>query len=258
MHNHKEAEIIRVSKGSIRAMMFDGRSFILESGDLCYMNCDVPHETQSLCTETDIQMFQFEPQSFFKGNPVAAKKYLIACMNTSNKAYCVYRQHAEMNELFDKMDTIMGAKKKAYDISALGIIYEMFGCLFNEDTIVLCNEGEKELEQISDVLIYINENYTENISLTEIAHKMHISVSHFCKIFKSATGKSFVDYINSRRLYEAESLLRKNQQSIIEIAMLVGFSSVAYFDRLFKRHYGINPGKYRKMILENSGNTFIH
>jgi AraC-like DNA-binding protein len=60
---------------------------------------------------------------------------------------------------------------------------------------------------------------------------------------------TFIDYINSMRIYHAEQLLIKTQISITEISFQVGFSSTAYFIKVFKRYNFCTPSNYRKMFL---------
>lgn len=102
-------------------------------------------------------------------------------------------------------------------------------------------------KKISEIVQYINENYAEPLNLTAIAGRFFISSCHLSRSFKEATGFTFVEYLNSVRIKEAQRLLRESDFKVIRIAELVGFGSIAHFGRVFKTLTGYSPLEYRKM-----------
>ena len=95
---------------------------------------------------------------------------------------------------------------------------------------------------------YIDHNYTEQFSLDEIARRNNVSKYHFARRFKMATGFSFKEYLNHKRVEEAKALLRKNGVSIAEACYAVGFNDLSYFGRVFKRIEGRTPSAYRRQL----------
>lgn len=93
---------------------------------------------------------------------------------------------------------------------------------------------------------YINDNFSETISVPGLAASAGLSVSHFSRIFKSGTGLSPRDYIIKVRLDRAKTMLTKSGKNITEIAFLCGFSSSAHFSSLFRSKFGIHPTEFRK------------
>ena len=91
----------------------------------------------------------------------------------------------------------------------------------------------------------VNKNYSENVSLEEASSLLGFDTSYFCRIFKSATGATFTEYLNFVRICKAEKLLSQTKKSILEISEAVGFSSLSYFNRVFKRIRNSSPGNYR-------------
>lgn len=91
---------------------------------------------------------------------------------------------------------------------------------------------------------FISENFTSNISLTNIAEKYSMSASYFSKQFKSVTGVGFNEYLNIVRVTEAEKLLISTNYSVTDIAMECGFNDSNYFAAVFKKIKGITPKKY--------------
>lgn len=88
-------------------------------------------------------------------------------------------------------------------------------------------------------------NYSRDISLKEIAEYAGMNKSAFCTFIKRQTGKSFSEYMNGLRLQRAVERLVNTDDNIIDIAYDVGFSSVTYFNRLFRRKYGCSPTSMR-------------
>jgi two-component system response regulator YesN len=98
-----------------------------------------------------------------------------------------------------------------------------------------------------EVLEYINDNIRDSsLLLGDIAKKFHISISHLSKHIKNYTGITFTEYITKKRMEEAASLLLKSDQTIIEISEYVGYNDYFYFNKVFKRYFGITPSKYRR------------
>ena len=105
---------------------------------------------------------------------------------------------------------------------------------------------ENKTEKILPVLSYVNENYNENISLEKASAMLGFEQSYFCRIFKAATGATFTEYLNFVRICKAEKLLAKTSLCILDIALEVGFSSVSYFIRVFKKYKNCSPSHYRR------------
>jgi len=87
----------------------------------------------------------------------------------------------------------------------------------------------------------IRDNYSEPFTVEMLAERCNVSRFHFTRIFKSVMNESPVRYIISYRLTVADTLLSNTDHRIGEIAMLTGFSDVAYFSRMYKRYFGHSP-----------------
>lgn len=90
--------------------------------------------------------------------------------------------------------------------------------------------------------------YTEELTATQIAHLCNLSVSYFGVLFKQYTGKTFVNYVNQVRIEKAMELLRSTDMKIYEVSEEVGYSSLPYFNRVFKHVANVTPNEYRKSL----------
>ena len=99
---------------------------------------------------------------------------------------------------------------------------------------------------VNEIRNYLNENYTEKISLDLIAKNMYLSSAYISKIFKEETGEAPINYLIKLRLEKAkEQLERKDDTSIKLVSTNVGYDDVYYFSKLFKKYYGMSPMNYR-------------
>ncbi|MDK8181448.1 helix-turn-helix domain-containing protein [Paenibacillus sp. UMB4589-SE434] len=96
--------------------------------------------------------------------------------------------------------------------------------------------------------LYINENYKQEFTLTQISERYGMSVSYFSKQFKHYSGDTLVNYVNKIRIQKAKRLLMHPQLKIYEVAHEVGYSTLQYFNRVFKQFEKATPLEYRRKI----------
>lgn len=92
---------------------------------------------------------------------------------------------------------------------------------------------------------YLDAHAREPVSLAEVAAAVGASVAHLQRSFRAAYGVSVVDYLQALRVRHAAGLLRSTTLPVEAIAAAVGFTSPSYFSRLFARHVGVSPARYR-------------
>ena len=92
---------------------------------------------------------------------------------------------------------------------------------------------------------YIVENFTDDISLTDIAGHCYVSPFHFSRLFKTFTGYSPHQFLLITRLQQAAILLRHTSQPVTDIAFSCGFNGVEHFTAAFRQHYQLPPAAFR-------------
>jgi YesN/AraC family two-component response regulator len=103
-----------------------------------------------------------------------------------------------------------------------------------------------EINTISSVIYYIQNNLNSNLSLDFLAEKFYISKYHLCRIFKESTGFTVREFIINSRIIKARELLNINY-SVQETGEKSGFNNNAHFIRTFKKLTGISPGKFKSL-----------
>ena len=102
---------------------------------------------------------------------------------------------------------------------------------------------------VKNALTYIEENYTQKLTLGEVAEKTYVSQWHLSKLLNRHTGQSFSDILNHVRIEHAKELLKDPALRIGEISEQVGFLDMAHFSRVFKKQEGVSANEYRNKIL---------
>ena len=111
-----------------------------------------------------------------------------------------------------------------------------------------CGEARPIDPRISDAVSFIEEHYTERITVERLAVQAKMSASRFFPCFKSSLGVTPVDYLNHFRISKAiVMIVNRPDLSVDEISLAVGFESSTYFRRVFKLITGKTPRDYRKL-----------
>lgn len=104
---------------------------------------------------------------------------------------------------------------------------------------------------VKDILVYLNNNYREKITLEQLAKKFRASVSYICHEFTKEYHISPINYVIKRRMTEAKFALTNTDSGLNEISLHVGYDNVDHFAKLFMRHVGCSPSEYRKQFKNN-------
>lgn len=96
---------------------------------------------------------------------------------------------------------------------------------------------------------YIENNYSSNINMKDVAESINLSSHYFSRLFKKESGYTFLEYLTKTRLNKAKQLLHDPSLTITEIAQRIGYDDACYFSRLFKKHETISPKEYRSKLV---------
>lgn len=99
----------------------------------------------------------------------------------------------------------------------------------------------------ADIAHYIDSHYAEEFTLENLADALRYNKAYLCKLFKDATGLTIINYLNYVRISRAYDLICYTSNSMSHISLMVGFSSVHYFARMFKKICGMPPGEIREL-----------
>jgi AraC-like DNA-binding protein len=113
------------------------------------------------------------------------------------------------------------------------------------------NEFDGKEKMVAAAISFLEQNYSSDVSVEDIAKSAFVSSSRLSHVFTSATGMSLIDYLTKLRINRACELVASTGKTVSEIAYLLGFHDPSYFGRAFKQNTGKTPSEYRKSIPRN-------
>lgn len=102
---------------------------------------------------------------------------------------------------------------------------------------------------VAQAVRYLHENYMLPVMVDPLAELLDCSAGHLSRTFKKETGSSLITYLTRIRMYKAKELLLHTDASLQKIAEAIGIPDVIYFNRLFKKHVGLSPGRFKQKCI---------
>ncbi|MGN1166667.1 MAG: helix-turn-helix transcriptional regulator [Lachnospiraceae bacterium] len=259
VHWHEEIEIIYVEEGKLHVKIgeqdMDG-----EAGDLFFVN---PRELHLMSSPDGkvkyytllfpIEFISFQSLDELEANliaPIRSNQMMLPEQLTDEALKKKVREilvkmiadNREIHHLDIKEIGLSShhLQTRIYLLQILQMLYEA-GALTKAET-----AGNSNMQK--ELLGYIQNHYTEKITLSMLAEEFHLSEKYISRYFVEHFYLPFSNYVVHLRLTHAKQLLETTDESITEIALQSGFSNVSYFIRAFKNAYDKSPLKYRKEI----------
>lgn len=249
MHYHDEIELLTITQGELFCVV-SGKTYLCQKGDILFFSARIPHTTYIQNSKCGYTLIQFRPEHFL-GDSNNTGKYFNRFVRNANLPFAVLRNE----ELYHTVEKAVEEKKKqaeAFELYIKGAIFTIIALLCREGALSASNSVySADIKKILPALSYIDEHFAQDITLDDIARLQNLNPAYFCRVFKRASGSSFVDYLNFVRICKSEKLLAAGKKSILEISCDVGFSSVSYYNRIFKRYKNCTPTEYRRAQYEN-------
>lgn len=251
-HWHEEMEIIYIKKGQALVTV-DFEQFQACAGSILFILPGQIHSIEQFENEsTEYENILFKTDMLLsRKTDICNKSYFLPLLDGSLQIPTHFMpqmpHYAEIASCIDGADEICKTTPDAYPLAIKGQLYLMFFTLFSKCTLKeMRHKDSKSLEKMKLIITYIEKNYMEKITIEGIAKELGLSQSHFMKFFKNTMGTTFTNYLNDYRLTLSSRLLVSSDSSILDIAAEAGFENLSYFNRLFKKRFGVTPREYRK------------
>ena len=112
--------------------------------------------------------------------------------------------------------------------------------------------NEKEQQLVSDVIKYIYDNYTKELTINDVTEKFNITDTKLNKILMSYSGKRFIEFLNALKIDKACEMLLTTDKSVIDISFELGFNTVKTFNNNFSKLKNMSPTDFRKTVKHGS------
>ena len=247
-HYHPEYELVYVE--ATTGIRHVGQHIANYTGsDLVLIGPNVPHLNFDYGIDTDYRQIVVQFREKFLGDAfqetpelsqihaLFEKAYLGLCFGGKTKRIVAERLRY-MQELphFEQLINLL----------------EVFQMLAISEDVTALNETDTTIKLFLDdrirmgsVYNYIHTNYNQKPDVNVVAANVHLSTAAFCRYFKKQTRITFTDFVNQYRIAQARTLLLK-EVSVSEACYEVGFESLSYFNKLFRKLTGVNPSAFKK------------
>lgn len=189
-----------------------------------------------LLTSQLMEWFRRQP-----GTTLQDAKYY--CYQLSNQCQSVLNYYLNQNDFKAGSTSMQNVVNHIFNLDDLHAYYLQF---FLNITDLLKPQSIYAVDDVVEkIQLYIQRNYQKDLTQEFIACLFYMNRSYLSTLFKSKTGKKFVDYLNEIRLEKAKELLCDSDRKMYQIAKAVGYDNIKYFFRVFKKKEGITPEQYR-------------
>lgn len=254
-HFHNEYEIYYLLEGE-RYYFIDNQTYYVKKGSLVFVDRNKIHKTGAANTSYHdriliqildetlegifLQQFNIDIVAFF------SKYFGVLELNEAGQRYVenlIFAVMEEMKKRHTNYEFIIKAKLAELIVFALR-------CKKGENATyqveIVKTQKHKKIHEIAQ---YIHENYSSKLSLEDLSKHFYVSKCYLSRIFKEVTGFTVNEYINIVRITKAKDLLEDSKHSITEVSEMVGYDSITYFEKVFKKYIEKSPLKYRKKNL---------
>ena len=251
-HYHPEIELVYVeASNGIRHVGKNISDF--KESDLLLIGSNVPHlnfdyKIQTECKQLVLQMREnflqdliFPIPEFENIKQLLDRSYLGLSFSGETKKIVVEKLHIIKDE--NSFKSFIGLIEILQILANSTEVKE----LNNEDTRIKWFLNDKI--RMGTIYDYIHGNYDKKTNVNEIAEMVSLSTPAFCRYFKKQTNMTFTDFVNNYRINQAKLLLLQNS-CVTEVCFQVGFESLSYFNKLFKKYIGETPSAFKKMHFE--------
>lgn len=258
LHRHKYVQINYVYKGNGYHIV-NNRKIEIRKGDIFIIPPYVPHVIESESGK-ELEIFEFEFSTGFilpeteSADSYVDFAYLEPFIVAEEKIKLRFNLDANLQQAVERIlwevQEEYAAQKPGYMLIAKALLLKLLvitGRAFSSE--IKGTETETILKKYRNAvqasIEYLENNYTESLSLEELAASVNYSKSHFCYLFKAVTGKTYIEYLHQLRISQAEKLLRETKKTVTDISFEVGYHTITHFNKHFKLITGLTPSQYR-------------
>ncbi len=222
--------IFQVKQGMLE-LELEGKNYTASSGAEVLFDCKRPHEYRAITDDLEFYWMVFD-------GPLSENFYSQILSMQGNEHVFPSPDVHKIQLIFERLITYGGLSAHCTESAMAELIYSLlcmqFECDVSGDTL------------INRALSFMDQHFTESLSVDDIASEAGMSASHFTKYFRLKTGYSPHEYIVLRRIDHAKELLLSTDQTISQITYASGYHSEENFVRSFKKKVGVSPTAYRK------------
>lgn len=237
LHTHQCIEIFYIVKGS-GSFRVEDASFSIAHDDVVVINSGVAHtEVSSAHDPLEYIVLGISGNDFLLGGQ-QDQRYCILTDLSATRPLLPYLKNISL-EITQKKAHYQNVVQHIFHILAIQLLRSQSAASFT-------SKSGNVNPKCAQIKRYIDNHYKENVTVDTLASVAFLSRSYLIHIFTKEYGEPPISYLTKRRIEESRYLLAKTDYSILEIGLMVGFTSGSYFSQSFRRLEGISPKEYRR------------
>ena len=251
-HYHPEFELVYVE--AITGIRHVGQhiSNYMES-DLVLIGANIPHLNFDYELKTEYRQIVIQFKEHFLGEAFKEAPELNDIQALFKRAHLglSFTGHTK-HIVAEKLKALQGTGR----FKQLLCLLEIFQILALSDEVIELNDRDTSVSlflndkiRMGAIYEYIRANFDNTPDVNKVASSVHLSTAAFCRYFKKQTKMTFTDFVNQYRITQAKTLLLQDK-TISETCYEVGFESLSYFNKLFRKIAGENPSAFKKRYVK--------
>ena len=239
-HKHAFFHVLSVLSGEFKLWDKKGHEMVIRPGDFLVVPPEWPHSwrIEEGCRAFQICFMPFLMEDY--------GELFLLFGDIKSEWQMVHLGKEILNDMFEKIEMEFDSKKPAGSILIHSYLLELFSLALRKhcgDDTDMSAAGTNDRVVAGRALNYIRNHYRERIVVKDLARNSYLSESRFFQIFRKYTGTSPVKYICRLRMEKAKVLISSSHMSISQIADYLGYKSIHYFSRAYKKYYKVPPSK---------------
>ncbi|WP_158702803.1 GH39 family glycosyl hydrolase [Paenibacillus faecalis] len=255
MHWHEDMEILFVLSGNAQLLRKQER-FLLKESDITVINSK---EVHSISGDEQCLLLVLQISQSYLEQQYGSMKDLQFICNSSQYDQKHQEEFDTIRQMLAHMMFIYTKQENGYELEMKGMLFRLIAYLVKyfakERSPADHLTDVKYMDRLMAITEYIQQNYSEPITLTELAEKEYLSVHYLSRFFKKVLGITFSNYLNGVRLEHAMYDLLYTDETITQIAINNGFPNLKSFNKVFHEAYGQSAKQYRS---SHKKHAYVH
>ncbi len=245
-HWHDRLEILLVHEGGLN-IEIDNEKYTINPGQAAVISPCRVHTATTFDNGAQYQMLMIDLSLLRNSTP--AVKSFTEDLSATRISFKAHIDDSRIRELAKNIAAEYDSNPSP--ITVQGYIYLLLGILHRDYAAAASSVRFTASDKISAVTDYITEHFREAITTEKLSHMFGYAEAYFCRRFKQETKLTPMQYLKITRLEHSKNLLKLGAR-VSDAANQSGFSDPVYFTKCFKKQYGVTPGEYSVIKLNNA------
>ena len=250
-HVHRALELGLVLEGE-GLVRLDERDFTIRKSSLFFFNSNEPHQILAL-SQTGLKVAYLQIASSFCNEYLSCFRNLEVLQNDLSGILNAEQQKELTGLMLQAMTDYLAEDSELYGLHCICSICQLYSRLlsmvpYRQMTEAAYLARNKKMARLSRITEYIDQNYSEKITLTQLAERENVTTTYLSHFIHENLHMTFQEYVSSVRFERALKLLRDTSMCMTDVSVVSGFSDVKYLSRMLETYFGMSAQESCKQL----------